>query len=330
MYRLREGKVRPSIRFDGLDDCSQRQVNQKAETWAALLVAPFSPCKGAIRSANPAGGADYDPGFTVDLFQLALAFDQISVEGAGRNGGQKDQMTSSFAAGGFHVVTVVRGPEQIDLYIDGSSEASRPVTPALTIMDELRIGARFYSGTERIYFHGDMAQLLLYGRALDQQDRKTIEETLKVSETELQEGVLRVAEEWKERQRNRMVAPSTVRSWPNAAAFVAESGGIDPATWPIRTDVREAIELGVRHLNNLYDRDKDDEPYFFVNREADGTGKMRHSVNIGIPHVRGALPPGLHVRRTGCRRSLSGRRPGDTRVLPAHLVRQPRPSELLQ
>ncbi len=90
-----------------------------------------------------------------------------------------------------------------------------------------------------------------------------------------------------QQKQGRMVAPVVVQSWPEMAAFVKERESLNPERLPIRTDIREAIELCVKHLNSLYDRDKDNEPFFYVNREADGTGKMHHSVEIGIPHVVG-------------------------------------------
>ncbi len=284
-----DGPIRPSVRFDSLDDVLRvPDFGKTAETWTvAAVVAPHFPCHGAICSATPRGGNDYDPGFTVDLFQSATTFDQINVEGAGRIGGQKDQMTRSLAPGGFHVVVVVRGEDSVDLYVDGQLEGSRPVQPATTIMDELRLGARYYAGAERTYFHGDLAQLLLYDRALEPRQRETLEEALQVSETEMREGERAVVAAWEERRRNRMIAPSVVQEWASIAEFTTEKPELDPATLPIRIDIREAVELGVQHLNSLYDRDKDNEPFFFINREADGTGKMRHSVNIGIPHVVG-------------------------------------------
>ena len=213
-------------------------------------------------------------------------FDQISIEGAGRVGGQRDQLTSSFPLGGFHVIGVIRRAGEVVLYVDGKLEGTRPVTPATTVMDVLRVGARFYEDTERQYFHGEIAQLALYGRALDDEERMAIEDSLRVSDAERAEGERAVAQLEIERRKNRMIAPKVIETWPTIAAYASDtSAPMD--SLPIRTDIREGIELGVRHLNNLYDRDRNDEPYFFVNRQADGTGKMFHSVNIGIPHVVG-------------------------------------------
>ncbi|MCC6486498.1 MAG: hypothetical protein IT364_03290 [Candidatus Hydrogenedentes bacterium] len=285
------GAQRPALRFDGLDDVLRVPAfNRRADTWTLIVVAaPFSPCRGGgLCSAAPVEGHDYDPGFTVDLYQSSQAFDQISIEGAGRISGQIDQMKSTYAYGGMHVITVVRTSQQVDLFIDGIPEGSRPVSPVETIMDVLRIGSRCYAGAERNFFHGDIAQVLVYGRALESVERESIESALRVSEVERAEGEKALLRRVEEQRRARMVPPRIVKSWPNIDAFLADgNGSLNPQTLPIRTDIREAITLSVQHLNSLYDRDKDNEPFFFVNREADGTGKMRHSVNIGIPHVVG-------------------------------------------
>lgn len=286
-----DGARRPALRFDGLDDVLRVSAfNRTADTWTLIIVAaPFTPCRGSgLCSATPSDGHDYDPGFTVDLYQSSQAFDQISIEGAGRISGQIDQMKNSCAFGGTHVISVMRASQQVDLFIDGILEGSRPVSPAETIMDVLRIGSRCYAGMERNFFHGDIAQVLLYGRALETTERENIESVLRVSEAERAEGEQALVRRIQEQRRARMVPPRIVKSWPGIDAFLADGNGpLNPQTLPIRTDIREAITLSVQHLNSLYDRDKDNEPFFFVNREADGTGKMRHSVNIGIPHVVG-------------------------------------------
>ena len=286
------GPLRSAIRFDGTDDLLRiSSFSQKCDTWSLVaVVAPYIPMGGGgICSACPATSQhDYDPGFTVDLYQSSDKFDQISVEGAGRIGGQQDQMKSALKGGGFHVLEVIRQANQVTLYIDGVLEGTRPVDPKQTDMEVLRIGARCYAGQERNFFHGEIAQLLLYGHDLDAAERKQVEDMLKVSPGEIRQGEEALAKLKEQYQKNRMVAPKVMKSWPDVEAFVKENGeALDPAKLPIRTDLREAIALSVHHLNSLYDKDKDNEPFFFINREADGFGKMHHSVNIGIPHVVG-------------------------------------------
>ena len=285
------GNGRAVLRFDGLDDALRDTgFHQRANTWTLVLVAaPMTPCRGgAFASACPPGGNDYDPGFTVDTYQSAKQFESMSVEGAGRIGGQKNQLRGGMPFAGLHVISVVRDATVIRVFVDGKEQESRPVNAAESALDELRIGARFYDGQERFYFHGAIAEVLLYNRALPEADRARIEDARRVTPEERKAGEESVVQEAQERLKNRMLAPRVIASWPSIAAYTTANGlPPDLRTPAIHTDIKEAIALGVTHLTSLFDADKDGEPYFFANREMDGTGKLLHSVNIGIPHVVG-------------------------------------------
>jgi hypothetical protein len=287
----KSGKQRPAIVFDGIDDVLRCvQLDCQTTTWSLVaVVAPLPPIRGGgICSATPPNGHDYDPGLTVDLFGARGLFDQISVEGAGRIGGQADQLSSEFRPGGMHVVIVLRDEGQIRLFVDGKMEGDRPVSPAVTTFREFRVGARFFAGEEREYFCGEVATVLFYGRTLGDEERQTIESSLCVREAERNAGEQRAEQIEELRRRNRMVAPRVLRSWPNVDRFLQEQKpGLDLDAAPVRTNIRTAIGLSMTHLNSLFDADRDNEPYFYVNCQSDGTGKMYHSVNIGIPHVVG-------------------------------------------
>ena len=173
-------------------------------TWTLVaVVAPAAPLAGGgICSANPRASHDYDPGFTVDLFGSSTAFNQLSVEGAGRIGGQQDQMQSDYPASGMHVVVVVRDREQVRLYVDGKAEDQRPVSAVPTLCDELRIGARYFGGVERQYFHGEMASVLFYERALEDDERQAIETGLRVDDPERRSGEQRAVRAEEQREQN--------------------------------------------------------------------------------------------------------------------------------
>ncbi len=281
--------VRAAIRFDGIDDVLRcRRFGIKAPRWTLMVVAaPFSSGRdGALCSACPTGGNDFDPGFTVDLYRSGAKFDQVSVEGAGRIGGQKDQMRSRLPYGTPHVIVVERADRTIRLFIDGTLEGTRPVQPATTIMEELRVGARFYGGSERCYFDGEISEVLLYDRPLTPSERTAIETSRRVTEKEhriLEKAFMKAQEE---RERNRMIAPRLVRAWPSIEIYEQQTGK-QVLQLPMRTDIRKAIQLCVHHLNSLYDADRNDEPYFYANMRPDGTGVLLHSLEIGVPHVVG-------------------------------------------
>lgn len=304
---IAEGRQRPKwversggrsgVLFDGINDAlAALAFNQRATQWTLLVVAtPYGPSAegGAFCSARSRDGHDYDPGFTVDTYQSSPErFDQISVEGAGRIGGQQDQMADDFAWHTPRLILVERDAEEIRTFVDGEPEGKRPVSPATTIMDEVRVGARQYGGQERAYFSGEIHTVLLYNRILSPEERGALERQHFITSAE-REIVARELEAPAIPKGPRMAAPKVVKTWPDLNAFWADrpDGALRnydaPEKLPIRTDLKEAIALSMQHLVSLFDADRDREPFFFSNHRVDGTGEMFHSVNIGIPHVTG-------------------------------------------
>ncbi len=287
------GGGRPAVRFRGEPQALRcLGFGRKADRWTlAVVVAAADDVRGGgLVSACPAGGHDFDPGFTVDLYGSQKALGQISVEGAGRIGGQQNQLSAPRPAGGLHLIVVERDDRDIRVRVDGQPQQARPVTPATTDMHELRIGARFFAGKEREYLRGDVSAVALYDRILTQSELATLEEALKVSDEEQKQGEAEARNQAENRKKNRMVAPVVTEKWPDVKAFAAspaarELGPVDRL--PVQTGLKHAMFLASQHLNSLFDADRDGEPFFYSNRRVDGTGVMFHSVNIGIPHVVG-------------------------------------------
>jgi hypothetical protein len=296
-----ESGMRPALRFDGRGDVlADGQFDHQMRTWTlAVVAAPFaSNTGGGLVTGCTAQGNDYDPGFTVDLFETASRFNSLSVEGAGRLAGQANQLTTSFLLGGLHVIVVERDQEEIRVRVDGGKQMTRPVRPATTQVDALRIGARMYDGKERQYFSGLISQVVLYDRILPPAEIAMVEDTLKVGDKEREAGEALAASPTAANPLSRagVVKPAKlVEQWPAVEVFLKTAAAQRVISTienpleglPIRTDLREAIALSVEHLTSLFDRDRADEPYFYSNRKEDGTGEMHHSVNIGIPHVVG-------------------------------------------
>ncbi len=92
----------------------------------------------------------------------------------------------------------------------------------------------------------------------------------------------------------RMVSPELIQNWQNVNDFSRETG-IDVNSLPVRKDIIKAIELSVHCLTNQFDRDRQNEPYFYCLRKVDGTGEMKHAVEIGIPHVVGRSMLGCEI-----------------------------------
>lgn len=302
-YLTREGGMaRPALLFDGIDDALiDAAFARHAEHWTLVVVAaPSAGGGGGLVTATSRDGHDYDPGFTVDLYSSGSQFDCISVEGAGRIGGQQDQMVNGYSYDTMHVIVVERGDGMVRLFVDGHVEGERPMSEATTVMDALRVGARYFGGAERAYFCGEIAQVLLYDRLLEPAERDSVERQLFVSSME-REALAKETEQRRiDRERNRMVAARVVHSWPTIDAFLTDQpGGTVGALHrtldqlPVRTNMREAIALGMTHLVSLFDADRDNEPFFYANCRADGTGEMHHSLEIGIPHVVGRALLGI-------------------------------------
>lgn len=52
-------------------------------------------------------------------------------------------------------------------------------------------------------------------------------------------------------------------------------------------DLVKRLQLAVQYLRGMLDKDKEDEPYFYIARRDDGTAFAGHAIEIGIPHVTG-------------------------------------------
>ncbi len=119
----------------------------------------------------------------------------INVEGAGFSG-MDDLMTSAFPFGGRHVFEVVvrTGKQGVELAVDGASQGKRDKSPSTIHGDELTIGARFYTNEPKppsvgSHFAGDLAEVLVFNRALNQTERSQTTAYLKSKYQQLDEAL---------------------------------------------------------------------------------------------------------------------------------------------
>jgi putative heme-binding domain-containing protein len=179
-----------AVEFDGKDDClSLTGQELQYKTLTVFLVAAPRSNAGYFRAffaMNQRGRNDYTSGITIDQSGAgSVLFDQINPEGVGF-GGAADLMTDSFPFRTPHVLSVVVGDRQqgISLFVDGRANERRDRTfDAPTEINELTLGARFYSNTREPLFlsgflDGYIFELLLYDRALEDDERKKIESYL--------------------------------------------------------------------------------------------------------------------------------------------------------
>lgn len=166
-----------ALRFDGKDDrLDGPGFARPLDRFTVFLVAAPRSNAGLFRgllAGNALGRKDYESGFTLDLGPRPSArFETLSVEGQGF-GGASDLLNDGADFGTFRVVQVVvgEGPGGITVTVDGQPQGTRDRRPGSVEAQELTLGARFYANEPvpnhvQGFFDGDIAEVLLYDRAL--------------------------------------------------------------------------------------------------------------------------------------------------------------------
>jgi putative heme-binding domain-containing protein len=171
------------VRFDGL-----RQVLEArgpAASFPALTVfavaAPTSNPGGfrAILSLSAAAGNDFTTGLTLDQSIAATERVQaVNVEGAGFTGA-RSLLADPFDFGVLARFCVTATADAVTLHRDGRLQGSRPRAPGPLALDHLTVGARRYAlgGPPQIqgFFEGEIAEILVYGRALPDAERQAVD-----------------------------------------------------------------------------------------------------------------------------------------------------------
>lgn len=166
------------VRFDGDDDHLRvLNVQQKLSAFTLFVVAAPHSNQGFFRGLfafNQVDRRDYESGFTLDMnAPFSPRLDNLNLEGRGF-GGARNLLSTPSPFGTLHVLECVADPEsrRIRLAVDGKSNGEREFAPAELVMDEITVGARFYTNEPnqpqqvRGFFHGDLAEVLLYNRVL--------------------------------------------------------------------------------------------------------------------------------------------------------------------
>ncbi len=139
----------------------------------------------AMLAANETNKNDYQTGLTVDLgpgFTRELSF--VNVEGSGFEG-PKNLLLRPRPLRTLAVFCIVASPSQrcVILEVDGQPHGSRPWQPHTIRADEITIGARHYrfraaEPWTRGFFHGDIAEVLVFDRVLPQEVRQRVTRAL--------------------------------------------------------------------------------------------------------------------------------------------------------
>lgn len=184
------------FRFDGKDDflalTSPRRLVPAATIF--VLAAPKSNSGNfsGLLATSETGKNDYTSGLNIDQGPAATKdLSVINVESGGATGFQ-DLMSSSLMGaadrpfGAFHVFTVrsKMGKNGTELFFDGIKAGERDRLESMIGLDQLTIGARRYSNDPlhlpfvQGFFAGDIADVLVFDRALSDADRVKVEQML--------------------------------------------------------------------------------------------------------------------------------------------------------
>ncbi|HXG46944.1 MAG TPA: ThuA domain-containing protein [Methylomirabilota bacterium] len=177
------------VRFDGVDDflSADRLGLRLTNVTVFVLAAPRANAGffRAFLALSRAGFNDYTSGLTLDLGGAASRrFETLNAEGVGF-GGAVDVMTDAFDFGAFHVVSLVcsSGPDGVRTFVDGRAQTARDRQPSSLGADLITVGARHYSNMPEPphaqgFLDGAVAEVLVYDRALEDAERRAIEESL--------------------------------------------------------------------------------------------------------------------------------------------------------
>ncbi|HEY0548069.1 MAG TPA: hypothetical protein VGF13_00625, partial [Verrucomicrobiae bacterium] len=184
------------LKFDGKDDFLA--INGPSASTPALtlfiLAAPKSNVGNfsGLFGATQRGRNDYNVGLNLDFGPAATKeLSVVNVETAGVTG-FRDLLTPGFfnAAerpfGDFHVFTVrsTAGKTGVEFFLDGLKGGERERSESRIALDQMVIGARIYSNDPsqpphaQGCFDGAIAQVLVYNRVLNEDERRAVEQSL--------------------------------------------------------------------------------------------------------------------------------------------------------
>ena len=186
LVRVGEAAV---VRFDGLDD-HMRAVKQGLELKSFTVFVTLAPRANpggfrAFLAFNAANRRDYETGLTLDMsWAPTPRLTALNVEGRGF-GGAMNLLKSGSEFGLLHTLEVRTRSDAkaVRLYVDGVLSGERPWAAEPLSMDEITVGARYYSnepGPQRVQGFGraDIAEVLVYNRALGDDQAKAVHEYL--------------------------------------------------------------------------------------------------------------------------------------------------------
>ena len=176
------------IRLDGEDDLLRGTAQGAGTTQQLTLFAVAVPHQSlgsfpGLFAIGASNGRDYETGFNLDLgSQFKEKFEALNIEGKGM-GGERNLLTRTWPLGEARRLTALVSDKDATVWVDGLKQGSRPRTGGEIAWQELVLGGRWYTNgpgpqEARGSFPGDIAEVLVYDRALSDGERLQVEQYL--------------------------------------------------------------------------------------------------------------------------------------------------------
>ena len=172
-----------ALRFDGAASYLERAgAGMRLEDFTIFVVAaPFSNAGDfrAFLATHEQGQPDFVSGVTIDLGHgFTARFDTLNVEGEGF-GGMLNLMAEPSEFGIIRRMTVTSLPGRggTKLFVDGKEARSRDRGRSVLDVDRSTVGARYFGFPPEIrgFLDGDILQVLVYDRVLEEAERRDVE-----------------------------------------------------------------------------------------------------------------------------------------------------------
>ncbi len=178
--------VEGALRFDGEKSFLERAgaAARLEDLTLFIVAAPFANVGGfrAFLAVHEQGEVDFRSGVTVDLGGAStMNFDMLNVEGEGFVGMQNLLVEPSiFGVVRRMAVTSSPGRSGTKLYVDGRAARMRDRMASVLDVDRIIVGARYFGFPPAIqgFMDGDILQILVYDRVLDDGERNEVEDYL--------------------------------------------------------------------------------------------------------------------------------------------------------
>jgi len=195
LQRVRESRPRLRrvagtffLRFDGESDFLAGSIIPDVsleEATVFVLAAPRANPGGfrGFLSWNAAGKNDYQSGFNVDLGSRASTnWNFLNMEAAGASG-ERNLLSRQQPFSQFHVLAISATANFVGVYLDSTAQGTRSRKASPMVLSEFAVGARCNDASGGMpyilsFLDGDVAEVLVYGKALASAERERVEQYL--------------------------------------------------------------------------------------------------------------------------------------------------------